>query len=82
MTEGFTYTADARCWHPAPLANGSCAQHRKQARLAQMRHSPPAAVRAAVWLLTQLHQGGSEADGGEFRRQGSSRAAAREANPG
>jgi hypothetical protein len=81
MTEGFTCTADARCWHPAPSANGSCAQHRRQALLAQMRHAPSAAVRAAVWLLTQLHQPGLGADGGEFRRPGSSRAAAREAEP-
>jgi hypothetical protein len=82
MTDGFKCTADARCWHPAPLANGLCAQHRRQARLAQMRHSRSPAVRAVGWLLTQIHQGGLGADKGEFRRQGSSRATAREAEPG
>jgi ketosteroid isomerase-like protein len=82
MTTGFQCAADARCWHPAPSANGICAQHHRQARLAQMRHSPSAAVRAAVWLLTQLHQGDPETDGSEFRRQEKSRAAAREAEPG
>jgi hypothetical protein len=82
MTDGFKCTADAHCWHPAPSANGICAQHRWQARLAQMRHSPSAAVRAAAWLLTQFHQGGLEADGDGLQRRGPSQAAAREAEPG
>ena len=63
MTDGFMCTADPCCRHPAPSADGICAQHRWQARLAQMRHSPSAAVRAAGWLLTQLRQGGLGADG-------------------
>jgi hypothetical protein len=57
VTDGFQCNTDPRCWHPAPSASGVCA-HRWQARLTQMRHSPPAAVRAAAWLLTQLHQPG------------------------
>jgi hypothetical protein len=82
MTTGFQCTADLCCWHPAPTEEGTCSEHRWQARLAQMRHSPSAAVRAAAWLLTQLHQGGPEPAGNEPGRRGPSRAAAREAEPG
>jgi hypothetical protein len=82
MTTGFQCTAGPCCWQPAPSATGVCAQHRWQARLAQMRHAPSAAVRAAAWLLTQLHQGKPEADGGELRHRAPTRAAAREAEPG
>jgi hypothetical protein len=80
MTDGFQCTADPCCWHPAPSANGICAQHRWQARLAQMRHAPSVVVRAAAWLLTQLHQPRPGQD--ELRHRGPSRAAAREAEPG
>ena len=55
MTCGFKCTADPCCWHPAPAENGICSEHRRQAQLTQMRQSPSAAVRAAAWLLTQLH---------------------------
>jgi hypothetical protein len=82
MTGGFQCTADRCCWHPAPSANGICAQHRWQARLAQIRHAPCVAVRAAAWLLTQLHQPGLEQDGDEPRHREPSRAAACEAEPG
>jgi hypothetical protein len=82
MTTGFQCTADPCCWHPAPSANGVCGQHRWQARLGQMRHSASAAVRAAAWLLTQLHRPGLDADGDELRNRVPSRAAAREAEPG
>ena len=82
MTRGCQCTADARCPHPAPSADGVCAEHHWQARLAQMRHSPSAAVRTAAWLLTQLHQPTREADTDEPGRRGPSRAAAREAEPG
>jgi hypothetical protein len=68
MTTGFKCTADPCCWHPAPQENGICSEHRRQAQLAQMRPSP--AVRAAGWLLTQLHHPEHQA------------AAAREAEPG
>jgi hypothetical protein len=70
MTEGFTCTADACCWHPAPSANGICAQHHRQARLAQMWHSPSPAVRAAAWLLTQPHQTSPGADGASSGAKG------------
>jgi hypothetical protein len=70
MTEGFNCTADARCWYPAPSAKGIDAQYRRQALLAQMRQSLSLTVRAAGWLLTQIHQRGSGADRGEFRRRG------------
>jgi hypothetical protein len=82
MTTGFQCTADARCWRPAPSANGICAQHGWQARLAQMRHSQLAAVRAAAWLLTQLRQPGRQVDGDGLRNRAPSRATAREAEPG
>jgi hypothetical protein len=55
MTTGITCAAGTRCPHPAPAETGICAQHRRQAQLAQLRQSPSAAVRAAAWLLTQLH---------------------------
>jgi hypothetical protein len=53
MTTGCQCTADARCPYPAPSAGGVCTEHRRQAQLTQMRHSPSATVRAAGWLLTQ-----------------------------
>ena len=56
MTTGCQCTADPCCPHPAPTAAGVCSEHRRQARLAQMRHSPSATMRATGWLLTQLHQ--------------------------
>jgi hypothetical protein len=82
MTTGCQCTADARCPHPAPSANGVCAEHRWHARLAQMRHSPSATVRATGWLLTQLHQPSPQADGNEARCRGPTRAAGHEAEPG
>ena len=70
MTTGFKCTADRCCWHPAPVKNGFCREHHRQAQLAQMRQSPSAAVRAAAWLLTQLQSPEHQATG------------AREAEPG
>jgi hypothetical protein len=82
MTTGCQCTADPRCPHPSPTAGGICTEHRLQARLAQMRHSPSAAVRATGWLLTQLHQPRPGPDTAEPGRRGPSRAAEREAEPG
>jgi hypothetical protein len=82
MTDGFKCTADPHCWHPAPAQTGICREHHRQARLAQMRHSPSAAVRASAWLLTQLHHPSPETNGDKLRSQESSRTAAREAEPG
>jgi hypothetical protein len=82
MTVGVKRTADPHCWYPAPTETGICREHRWQARLAQMRHAPSAAVRAAAWLLTQLHQASPEPGGAQLQCQESSRAAAREAEPG
>ena len=82
MTTGIQCTADARRWHPARAETAICSQHRRQAQLAQMRQSPSAAVRAAAWLLTQLHQPEREAgrDGPQHRRP--SHTTAPEAEPG
>jgi hypothetical protein len=82
MTDGFKCVADPCCWHPAPTGNGICSEHRWQARLTQMRHSPSPTVRTAGWVLTQLHQGGPGPNGDEPGRRAPSRAAAREAEPG
>ena len=82
MTTGCQCAADAHCHNPAHLAGGLCSEHQWQARLAQMRHSPSLAVRAAAWLLTQPHQPGSDPDTDQPGRRGTSRAAAREAEPG
>jgi hypothetical protein len=82
MTTGCQCTADARCPHPAPSVGGVCSEHRRQVRLTQMRHSPSATVRAAGWLLTQLHQPCPGPDTDEPGRRGPSRAAEREAEPG
>jgi hypothetical protein len=79
MTTGRQCTADPCCPHPA---GGVCSEHRRQARLAQMRHSPSATVRATGWLLTQLHQPRPGPGTGEPGRRGPSRAAEREAEPG
>ena len=69
MTDGFKCTADPHCWHPAPTKTGICREHHWQARLAQMRHSPSAAVRATAWLLTQLHQPNRQINGDEVPGQ-------------
>jgi hypothetical protein len=82
MTDGFQCTADPCCRHPTPSAQGVCSEHRWQARIAQMRHSPSAAVRAKAWLLTQLHLPAPGPDADEPRRRRPSRAAAHEAEPG
>jgi hypothetical protein len=82
MTTGRQCTADRCCPHPAPPAAGVCGEHRRQARLAQMRHSPSATVRATGWLLTQLHPPCPLPSTGEPRRQEPSQAAEREAGPG
>jgi hypothetical protein len=79
MTTGCQCTADRCCPHPAPSAAGACSEHRWQARLALMRHSPSATVRATGWLLTQLHQPRPLPGTGE---PGPRRAAEREAEPG
>jgi hypothetical protein len=82
MTEGFKCAADPCCRHPAPAQNGICSEHHWQARLAQMRHSPSATVRATGWLLTQLHQPRPGPGTGEPGRRGPSRPPQREAEPG
>jgi hypothetical protein len=82
MTEGFKCTANPCCGHPSPLPGGVCDEHRWQARLSQMRHSPSVAVRAAAWLATQLHQLGPALEGEEPRRREPTWSAAREAEPG
>jgi hypothetical protein len=64
MTTGIRCTADPRCPHPAPPETGICHEHRRQARLTQMRQSPSAAVRAAAWIRTQLRQPDHEAEPG------------------
>jgi hypothetical protein len=82
MTTGCQCIADPCCPHPAPSAGGVCGEHRRQARLAQLRHSPSATLRATGWLLTQLHQPRPGPGTGEPRRREPSRAAEREAEPG
>jgi hypothetical protein len=82
MTDGFTCTADPRCWRPALPRPASAASIAGRAQLAQMRHAPAAAVRATAWLLTQLHQPSPGTNGDELRCRELSQAAAREAEPG
>ena len=82
MTTGCQCTADPWCPHPAPMAGGICTEHCRPARLAAMRHSPSATVRATGWLLTQLHQPRPSPDTAEPRRRGPSRATEREAESG
>lgn len=60
MTTGVTCKISPHCPHPAPADSCICAEHRREARLAELRRSPSLALRAIGHVLTLMadHEAG------------------------